>query len=287
MSEVWKTEAGRTAVLARYRELLANWPDGGEQRLIPTVQGETFVVSSGPPDAPAVILLHGSAANAGSWMGDAAVLNRHFRVHAVDMIGEPGLSAPARPPLASGVYAPWLAEVLDGLGVRQATLVGISLGGWLALHFASARPERVTALAVLCPGGVGRQKNILLWAIPLLMLGGWGRRRVMDRIRGPVSSGEPSPADATFGAFMQTIFAHCRPRTETLPAITDAELARLSMPLFVILGARDVLIDSADTRARFESAAPNAEILWLADAGHMLMGYGARIAAFFRRAAER
>jgi pimeloyl-ACP methyl ester carboxylesterase len=211
MTAIWKTAAGGETVRARYREFLAQWPVACEQLHVPTSQGETFVVASGPKGAPAMLLLHGSAANSASWLGDVATLARRFRVYAVDMIGEPGLSAENRPALASGVYAGWLGEVMAGLGEERAALVGISLGGWLALHFATTHPEKVTALVLLCPGGVGRQKNILIWALPLLMLGSWGIRKVSERILGPAPPGEPSPEAAAFGAFMQQTFAHFRP----------------------------------------------------------------------------
>lgn len=284
MPSIYKTESGGEAVRARYRQFLASWPGGGTETQVPTSQGETFVISSGPLGAPDVVMLHGSAANTASWIGDAAILSQHFRVHAVDMIGEPGLSAPTRPPLASGVYSPWLGEVLDGLGVHRAALVGISLGGWLASHFATERPERVSALVLLCPGGIGRQKNILIWALPLLMLGPWGRRKVTERILGRAPVAEPSPAIKAFGEFMQLIFTHFRPRTEKLPSLTVETLGRLSMPVLAILGAKDVMIDSGGTRAALLAAAPNARVDWLASEGHMLMGHGARIDAFLKAA---
>jgi pimeloyl-ACP methyl ester carboxylesterase len=78
------------------------------------------------------------------------------------MIGEPGLSAPSRPRLASDAYALWLDDVLHELGVARASLVGVSLGGWLALDYATRRPERVERLALLCPGGVGKQRASFL-----------------------------------------------------------------------------------------------------------------------------
>jgi pimeloyl-ACP methyl ester carboxylesterase len=280
MPSIYKTEAGGEAVRARYRQFLAHWPGGETQTRVPTSQGETFVISSGPKDAPAVVLLHGSTANAASWVGDAAVLGRNFRVHAIDMIGEPGFSAPSRPPLVSGVYAPWLGEVLDGLGLQQAALVGISLGGWLALQFATERPERVSALGLLCPGGIGRQKNILIWALPLLMLGPWGRRKVTERILGRPAAGEPPPETKAFGEFMQLIFTHFRPRTEKLPPVTTAALGRLSMPVLAILGAKDVMIDSGGTREALLQAVPHVRVDWLAEDGHMLMGHGGAIDAF-------
>lgn len=285
MTAIWKTPAGGEAVLARYAQFLAHWPVPSEQRRIATAHGETFVVSCGPEGAPDVVLLHGSASNSASWLGDVATLARRFRVHAVDMIGEPGMSAPARPPLASHVYADWLGEVLAGLGVRRAALVGISLGGWLALEYATRRPETVSAVVLLCPGGVGKHRNILLWALPLLLLGRWGRRKIMQRMAG----GAPPPADVppqvkAYGDFMDLTFANFHPRTEVLPPFADAELARLTMPLLAILGAKDVMIDSAGTRERLTRNVASAEILWLPDAGHLLIGHGAAIDAFLAKA---
>lgn len=288
MTAIWKSEAGGKAVLARYAEFLAHWPAPNAQRRIATAQGETFVVSCGPEGAPDVVLLHGSASNSASWMGDVATLSQRFRVHAVDMIGEPGFSAPARPPLASHVYADWLGEVLAGLGVQRAALVGISLGGWLALEYATRRPETVSAVALLCPGGVGRHRNILVWALPLLFLGRWGRAKIMQRMAG----GAAPPGDAlapeakAYGAFMEMVFANFRPRTEALPPFSDAELARLDMPLLAILGAKDVMIDSAGARDRLVRNVPNAEIAWLPEAGHLLIDQGARIDGFLARALE-
>jgi len=211
MAGIWKSEAGRAAVLERYAQFLQHWPTPSAQLRLPTSQGETFVVACGPQGAPAVLLLHGSMANTTSWNGDAAILARRFRVYAVDMIGEPGFSAPSRPPLSSEAYAVWMDEVMAGLGVERAAFVGISLGGWLALDFAVRRPRRVTALALLCPGGVGVTKNILLWVIPLMLLGPFGRRLVMKRLGAGAVTDGASPAVKAFGAFMGLIQANFPP----------------------------------------------------------------------------
>lgn len=284
MASIWKTEAGGEAVRERYAQFLQHWPQPSRQLRLPTSQGETFIVAAGREDAPAVLFLHGSASNALVWMRDAAVIGQHFRVFAVDMIGEPGLSAPARPPLASGAYHQWLGEVLDGLGLERAALVGVSLGGWLALEYATCQPQRVSALALLCPGGVGRHRNVLLWAAPLLRLGPWGRRKFMQIIGAPQASGEISPAMRAFAAFNELINANFEVRRERLPRFTDAALQRLAMPALAILGGRDVFIDSPGTRARLAANLPHADIRYLPQAGHFLMGHTADIEAFLLKA---
>jgi pimeloyl-ACP methyl ester carboxylesterase len=186
MAEIYKSAAGERAVRERTLELLRDWPLPSQHLRLPTREGETSVVACGPESAPPLLLFHGSGANAVMWMGDVADWAKHFRVYAVDMIGEPGLSAPSRPPLASDAYALWLDDVLNGLSIARASLAGVSLGGWLALDYATRRPERVERLALLRPGGVGRQRSSFAWkALPLLLLGEWGRRRGMRVALGP------------------------------------------------------------------------------------------------------
>jgi pimeloyl-ACP methyl ester carboxylesterase len=51
---------------------------------------ETFVVSCGPADAPPVVMLQGSGANAAMWLPDVEAYAQRLRLYAVDAIGEPG-----------------------------------------------------------------------------------------------------------------------------------------------------------------------------------------------------
>jgi pimeloyl-ACP methyl ester carboxylesterase len=281
MAGIWKTAAGREAVHERYAKFLAYWP-GGEQLRLSTRHGETFVMASGPKAAPAVVLLHGSASNSASWLGDVGLWGQHFRLYAVDILGEPGFTTDNRPTLASGAYAEWLDDVMAGLGLSAASFVGLSLGGWIATDYAIRRPERVERLVLLAPGGIGRFKNILIWALPLLMLGKWGRERVLARIGGPRPAADAPPAVKAFGEFMGLIFQHFVPRREKLPHLPDEGLRRLTMPVLAVLGGEDALIDSPSTKARLEANLPDVRVLWLPDAGHFLPRQTEPVLAFLR-----
>jgi pimeloyl-ACP methyl ester carboxylesterase len=280
MNAGFKTEAGADEVRAAYRALLTEWPVPSEQLRIPTHLGETFIVACGPTDASALVAIHGAQANTAAYMVDAALWSQHFRVYAIDVPGEAGLSPDVRPPLDDDTHASWLDDVMDGLGIERASVVGTSLGGWLALDYAVRRPQRVERLGLICPAGIGKQKNFLLKALPLLLLGPWG----MNRMRGMIFG--PRPAVVTpflqrFGALMELIGRHIRIRNVKIPRLTDAQLAALP-PAIVIIGGKDALIDSFDTKARLEACCPQAKIVFLPEGYHYMPGQAETVLRFLR-----
>lgn len=283
MAGAFRSAKGEKAVRERYRELLADWPVPHEELSVPTRQGETFVIASGPADAPPVVLLHGTGINSVMWKTDVGPLSKHYRVYAVDLIGEPGLSAQNRPPFRSDAYALWLDDVFATLKVERPTLIGASLGGWMVLHYATKRPQRVARLVLLCPGGVGRFKlAFMLTAIPLMRCGRWGRRKAIKILLG-VDLWKEGPEAVAFGDFMALVLKYFRPRTDPLPQFTDDELKRLTMPVLAILGGRDSIFNSADSKRRLESQVPQAQIIFLPEAGHGLMKQTDQIIDFLER----
>ncbi|MBI5744776.1 MAG: alpha/beta hydrolase [Elusimicrobia bacterium] len=282
MAELYRSEAGRKEVLERYAAQLDNWPVKCERRLVPTRHGETFVLVCGPESAPPLVLIHGSLANCAAWRFDVPVWAQHFRIYAVDIIGEPGLSAPARPPLDAGVYADWLAEVLKGLGLERTAVLGESLGGWMALAHATRYPAAVTRLALLVPGGLSSQFRFFYRILPLLLLGDRGLRKIEERIYGrarPASSG----AAREFFAFIAVITKNCRPRMEKLPIFGDEALRRLTMPVFAIFGGREVFFDPEEARRRLEKLLPAVEIDYRPDAPHVIQNRTLPILEFLKK----
>jgi len=287
VANIYKSAEGERVVRERYLKFLARWPVPNQQLRVPTREGETFIVACGDEGAPPLLLFHGSAGNAAMWMGDIAAWAQHFRVYAVDMIGEAGLSAPSRPSLNSEAHALWLDDVMQALSLERASIVGVSLGGWLALDYATRRPERVETLVVLCPGGVGRQKiGILFKMIALKVCGAWGTRKLRETILGRIPANVP-PAIQIFFNFVSLIHENFRPRMVKMPVFGDDALKRLKMPVIAIVGGQDVLLDSAGTKRRLEQNVPRAEIRYLQEAGHFLPGQTMPILDFLRSEAGR
>lgn len=277
-ADVYRSSSGQQAVECRYREHLQRWAVPLRRRIVATREGDTFVMDCGPTDAPPVVLLHGAGSNSAIWQTDASRWSATHRLYMVDLVGEPGLSAPSRPPLDSDAFALWLDDVLDRLGVDAAGFVGVSLGGWLATDYAIRRPDRVQRLALRAPGGIGRQRyGAVLAALALMAFGERGTRRALritlgpGRIPGPVID------------YLLLIQRNYRPRHDTLPVFSDDDLKAIFAPLFVVLGARDRMLNSRDTAARLTRLQPAAAVNLLADTGHGLFDDGNDLHTFLNQ----
>lgn len=272
---IFKSEEGRKAILQGYDSFLANWPIPWEGIELQTTLGKTFGLACGPATAPALVLIHGSAANSAMWAGDIQAYAAHYRVYAVDIPGEPGKSEPVRWPLDGNAPSEWLAQVFSGLGLARASLLGISLGGFMALKFATACPDRVDRLVLLCPAGVGKQKvSFLFKAVFFSFLGDWGYRRIFQLINGQITMHKDAMA------YMRLISKQFAPRMEVIPILADEALQRLTMPVLLMVGEQDALMDSRTTAQRLARLVPEAEVRLLPNTPHTIIERAGEILPF-------
>ncbi len=135
---IYKSPEGKARCMAIYDAVLAHWPVPYTQLYLPTRFGSTHIIASGPKDAPPLILLHGQWASATMWSSTIAELSRDHRTYALDQIDDVGKSLPTRAPASRSDYAEWLQDVFDQLNLPQASIVGLSYGGFLALNIFGA-----------------------------------------------------------------------------------------------------------------------------------------------------
>lgn len=271
----FKSPEGKHAVLKLYDSLLEQWNMPNEKFNIDTRYGNTFVIASGPKTAPPIILLHGSAMNSIMWTKDAKEYSENFRVYAVDIPGEPGRSDEHQLPLAGEAYAEWLHDVYSALSIEKAYLIGLSLGAWLAVKFSVHYPEKVEKLVLLCPGGIGPQKaSFPFKALAHMIFGERGMKRLYQKVNGNQYIPEKI---LEFQKLMGKSFNY---RRETIPLYSDRELQRLSMPVALFVGEKDIMFHSAITAKRLGKLVPHANINMILGAGHALLNLTDQIKIF-------
>ena len=272
---IYKSSEGEKAILAFYDSVVARWPVSNEKLNIPTRHGDTFVIASGDEAAPPLVLLHGSSTNSAIWSSDVVEYSRHYRVYAVDTLGEPGHSAPNRPSLKSLAYAEWLADVFEALNIEKAAVIGYSQGGWMALRFSTIHPERIEKLVLLTPGGV---TNVRLSTVLRLIAVSLFGRRGMQSINRLVYGNLAIPGEVE--EFSTLIMNHYKPRTDAQPLFSDEELKRLTIPTLLVAGAKDCFYVSEKTAARLQKLLPDFQANILPDTGHVLLDTTAQLMSF-------
>ena len=261
----FKSAEGKQAILAWYDALLNSWPVPHRERVVDTSFGNTFLLEAGTPGSPIVLLFHGSCPNSAMWLFDMEKLSPLYHVFAVDILGEPGRSAESRPDTKTGAYALWIREFLDGLSAQKAILIGNSLGGWMALKAAAAYPDRVDKLVLIAPAGiVPARASYLFRSILYASKGEKGLEALMNMICGT----DKLPPEVV--AAQKLFLTHFNPRLGALPALTDAELSNLTMPMLYIAGEKDCTTDVNKAARRIGKQVKNAQLAIIPGNGHVI-----------------
>jgi pyruvate dehydrogenase E2 component (dihydrolipoamide acetyltransferase) len=111
-------------------------------------------LKAGPEEGTPILLLHGFGADMTTWMFNQAALAESRPVHAIDLPGHGGSGKEISDGSVAGLAAAAL-DYMDAAGIGSAHLVGHSLGGAIAIWIAAKAPERVAAVTLIAPGGLG------------------------------------------------------------------------------------------------------------------------------------
>lgn len=130
---------------AETRSAEVTQPDG---RILGLRGGALQVVERGPRQAPPIVLVHCFTCAIDWWDGMVPRLEARHRVVALDLLGHGGSEKP-KSGYSIESQAALVAEALGRLGVRDATVVGHSLGGPVAVALAERSPRLVSRVAIL------------------------------------------------------------------------------------------------------------------------------------------
>lgn len=273
----FKSLEGREAVIKAYEGLLNNIDFDYEKLYIKTRFGKAFILAAGEITKPVLILLHGSAMNSIMWAQDMKEYAKNHRVYAIDIQGEPGKSNGEQLSLHNSDFEDWLSDIFIGLSIEKASIVGISLGGWIALKFAITNKEKVDRLVLLCPAGIGAQKvSFAFKSLFYMLLGEKGLDKIYKKV-----NGDKNVPKAILD-YQKLIGRNFNYRKETIPLFSDDDLKKLTMKSILFVGKKDIMIKSLKTIERYEKFVPNGKINLLPDSGHTLINLTNEIIEFLR-----
>ena len=239
---------------------------------------KTFAATGGrdfDPALPLVLFVHGAALDHTVWALLARwFAHRGFAVLAPDL---PGHGRSGGEPLATiGAMADWTAALIETAGARRAALIGHSMGSLVALETAARYPEKITAMGLIgAAAAIPVSRDLLAAAeaddhaaIDMLRIWGYGFRAGIG--------GSLAPGMWMWGG-AERLLERARPGVlfTDLRACNDyrdglAAAATVAVPATLVLGERDVMTP-AKAGMELAAALPNARVITLKGAGHMLM----------------
>lgn len=247
-----------------------------------------------------VILVHAYPMGRTMWGPQVAHLQQRYRVIAYDCRGFGESDAPPAPEeYSQPLSVEDLRGLLRGLGIQRAAVVGLSMGGNIALHFALNDPAQVAGV-VICDTGAGSDDPAQFRAVT----DGWARAAETGGVEGfaaailghPIWAGFAARGPGEAAAMRAMITAHpphgvahtARGTLGTRPPIFALEerLRTLVVPSLIVVGERD--LPCIPPSKFMADRIPDAELHVMAGCGHFNnlerpAEFNRVLEAFFRR----
>ena len=259
-TNIFRNPEGEAEIMALYDEALVALGAGHESFRVGTRLGDTHVLAVGPESAPPVLFLPGGNFLNPTCLSWFLPLAKTHRIYAPDIVGQPGSSAQTRPSPRGDGHAFWVGDVLDGLGLARAPVVGLSYGAGVAIRAMGHSPERVSRAALVSPAGIsaGPVPPMLSRVVfPMLLYRLRPTRERLLRAARPILTEPEDPAFEPAVRQLGAVYRRVRLDAGLPRMATGAELAGFGGPVAVFACEEDVFFPGRAVLARAEEIFPN------------------------------
>jgi pimeloyl-ACP methyl ester carboxylesterase len=201
-------------------------------------------------------------------------LSREHRVYAVDVLGEPGKSRPARRMTSLDDFLGWFTELIDGLGIDELDLVGNSFGGFTASHYAMRMPDRIRKLVLIAPATtIHRMPAFYLHMLgpkAMYLFFPWlpGERRVLRRAMRWMMNG--LPPDPLWSPLFYRLMLYGSMTNQLFPRLyTREEFSQIEADVLLIIGSRERIYDPRAAIRSARKVIPRLEVDLVPEAHHI------------------
>ena len=269
----FKSAKAKEQYLAFNDLLSKKWPVAGENKMVETSFGQTFIRISGPSGAAPLVLLPGGGANSLMWRSNVALLSEHFRVYALDNIYDYGLSIYKKQVKSSDDFSDWLNELFTTLHLGDSVnVMGMSYGGWITSQFAIRYPNRINKIVLIAPAATVLPIKVTFITHALLTsVHPHFNKTFFNMIFNDLVNKDESGKKRVEEILVEDNL--CRksfvPTKFVLPTvITDEQLKNFKLPTMFLVGENEKLYSAKKAIKRMEKFVPHIKTVLIAGTGH-------------------
>jgi pimeloyl-ACP methyl ester carboxylesterase len=263
------------AVISRLitRRETTEWRDAQVEGKIAEIDGVGLhYVDRG--SGPAVLLIHGFGGHTFSFRHTIPALEREYRVVAVDLMGFGFSERPKDADYSLAAHADRVLRLMDHLGIDKAAAVGHSMGGEVVMRMASIAPDRIARLVLA--GSVSGDRVPTLPTTPLIKPFLPAMARLTSRLMLKRSVDDPSVITPEM---REGYLAPMRIKGSIdglYQILRDGrgdgkiDFDRITQPVLILWAENERIVPRV-ALSRLRKRFPNAEVVIIEDAGHLLL----------------
>jgi len=229
----------------------------------------------GPTSGPAVVLLHGFPLNRSMWDDQIDALASRFRVLIPDLRGHGASDAPPGP-YTMRQHVRDVVRLLDRSGIERAALVGLSMGGYVAMNLMATHADRIWALALLDTRAEGdTEPSRAMRARQATEIKAEGLEPFIQTAIGRMFARDSIEREPELVARYRRMVEPARPASViaalqglALRSDVSSVLRGVRCPTLVIVGAEDSVTPPDDAR-RIAELVPGARLEVIPDVAHL------------------
>jgi len=250
----------------------AAFPQAPLEKSVTVFGAKINYVEAGDPAKPKVILLHGLGGSIANWALTTPALAQNYHVFVLDQVGFGKSDKPALK-YRVGTYVDFLDKFMSELKIERASLVGNSMGGWVAAWTAIKYPNRIEKIVLADAAGIVpaniseaqiyqlnnstreeiRANMKLIFATPALQ----NNEVLVDQfMTARVTAGD--------GGTINSLIESIKRREDFL----NERLGDIKKPTLIIWGKQDGLLPVADAYT-FNKGIAGSELLIFEQCGHV------------------
>lgn len=246
-------------------------------------KGVVHYEMKGPVERETVVLIHGFATPSFIWDNNYdELVNAGFRVLRYDHYGR-GFSDRPELKYNSNLFDQQLTELLTSLNVKLPVhLVGLSMGGAVAINFADRHPEMVSKIALIAPAGFPFKESFAMKLAKLPILGDFlmsvaGDRFILSGVKEAFVNPEKLPAfekkfkvPMKYRGFNEALLSTMRHMNMKSLGDTYGRVGKQERPVLLIWGRQDDVLPFKNSE-KVKEAIPHVLFHAIKGAGHNLI----------------